>query len=316
MKLLALLMVLALRRVEWRHDVGADRDSWRNSAHAVLYRLLLAPLPLLAVLVRTAMGRLLALVIFWALIGLLLRFGLADVWLSVPLLMIYVALLWACIGRDRLGHDINEYLRRWYLHDTAEFHAFVQQRFGVVADDAGALHRCVLRAVFVRAFCEHYAWIIVFAFTGLPGLLVLAVIHTAQREDMSARDELLRQAAQEIRPRLDWLLVRLLGSTLLLTGNSARVWPILDSRMLDTDEPVVDAPAGDASLFVDPSRADPAHDLLADLCVAASGLSPQTAAASNREPDVGLDMPDVRGLLLRTHVVWIMLMAVSVIIGF
>lgn len=316
MKLLALLIVLALRRVEWRHGVEADPDSWHNSARAVLPRLLLAPLSLSAVLVRTATGRLLALVVFWVAIGFLLRFGLADVLLSLPLLLIYAALLWVCIGPDHLGHDINEYLRRWYLHDSAEFHVFVQQRFGVVADDAGALHRGVLRAVFVRAFREHYAWIIVFAFTGLPGLLALAVIHVAQHAEGSACDEPLRRAAQDMRSRLDWLLVRLLGGTLLLTGNSARVWPILDSRMLDTDEPVVAVHAGDASGFVDPSRADPAHDLLADLCVAASGLSPQIAAASNNEPDVGLDMPDVRGLLLRTYIVWIMLMAVSVIIGF
>jgi len=41
-------------------------------------------------------------------------------------------------------------------------------------------------------------------------------------------------------------------------------------------------------------------------------VPPQVAT----EPDVGLDITDARGLLLRTQVVWILLMAVSVIIGF
>ncbi len=284
MKLLALLILLALRRVEWRHDP----DAWR----ALVDRILLAPLPLVASIFRTAPGRLLVLAVLWAAVGFLLRFGLVDFLLSLPLLVIYVALLWACIGRDTLGADINEYLRLWYLRDEAALRAFVVSRFGISATDTGTLHRGVLRALFVRGFRENFGWIIVFAFTGLPGLLVLAVIGAAQRQRAGERDELLAQVAHETRERLDWLLVRILGVTLLLTGNSSRAWPILDSRLLDDE--------------------DPADELIADLCVAAAGVPPQGSG----EPEVGLDVTDARGLLLRTHVVWIMLMAVSVIIGF
>ena len=158
--------------------------------------------------------------------------------------------------------------------------------------DAGmaTLHRAVLRALFVRAFRENFAWIVVFAFTGLPGLLALATIEAARRAQ--ARDALLPQVASETRERVDWLAARLFGVTLLLTGNSARAWPVLDNRLLDDEYP--------------------AQELVSDLCVAAAGLSPQVAV----EPDVGLDITDARGLLLRTQVVWILLMAVSVIVGF
>ncbi len=284
MKLLALLILLTLRRVEWRRNP----DAWR----ALADRILLAPLPLAASVSRTAPGRLLVLVVLWAVVGFLLRFGLADFLLSLPLLMIYVALLWLCIGRDTLGADINEYLRLWYLRDAAALREFTVSRFGISATDAGTLHRGVLRALFVRGFRENFGWVMVFAFTGLPGLLVLAVMDAVQRRQAGERDELLAQAAHETRERLDWLLVRMLGVTLLLTGNSSRAWPILDSRLLDDE--------------------DPAAELIADLCVAAAGVPPQGSA----EPEVGLDVTDARGLLLRTQVVWIMLMAVSVIIGF
>lgn len=284
MKLLALLFLLALRRVEWRHDA----DAWRD----VVVRVLLAPLPLAGTLARTASGRLLALLLFWVAAGFLVRFGLGDFLLSLPLLAIYLALLWAFISHDRLGPDINEYLRLWYLRDAEALGAFVRDRFGVDAATPGDLHRAVLRAIAVRAFRENFAWVIVFAVTGLPGLLALAVLEALLRGAGGGRDELVARAAQEMRERLDWLLVRLLGVSLLLTGNSARAWPVLDSRLLDDE--------------------DPPELLAGDLWVAATGLPPQPAA----EPEVGLEVTDARGLLLRTQVVWIMLMAVSVIIGF
>lgn len=284
MKLLAMLGLLILRRIEWRHDPV----SWRTTIEHIL----LLPWPLAALLARTAMGRLLVLVLLWAAIGFVIRFGLAEVWLSLPLLALYLALLWAFVGRDRLGADLNEYLRLWYLHaaDGTELQRFVATRFGVTGVTGGALHRQVLAAMFVRAFRETFGWIIVFAFTGLPGLLALAVIDTAGRT--RTLDALLPQVAAEARARLDWLTARLLGATLLLTGNSARAWPILDNRLLDDE--------------------DPATELVVDVCVAAAGvaLQPQT------EPDVGLDVADARGLLLRTQVIWILLMSVSVIVGF
>ena len=86
--------------------------------------------------------------------------------------------------------------------------------------------------------------------------------------------------------------MRLLGVTFLLTGNSARVWPLLESRLLDDE----DEPA----------------EFGADLGVAAAGMSP----VAGGEADAGLEISDARGLVLRTQVVWIMLMAVSVIVGF
>ena len=52
--------------------------------------------------------------------------------------------------------------------------------------------------------------------------------------------------------------------------------------------------------------------LVADLGVAAAGMSP----VAGEETDAGLEISDARGLVLRTQVVWIMLMAVSVIVGF
>lgn len=285
MKLLALLFLLVLRRIEWRRDP----ERWRQT----LDRVLLAPWSLAAMLAGTAAGRLLVLVLLWATVGFVIRFGLGDILLSLPLLALYVALLWALVGRDRLGPDLNEYLRLWFLRDDASLRRIVASRFApTLRPDAGpgAMHRIVLRALFVRAFRETFSWIIVFAFTGLPGLLALAAIDAARRGP--GRDALLPQVASEARERVDWLTVRLLGMTLLLTGNSSRAWPILDNRLLDDE--------------------DPPAELAADICVAAAGVPPQVAT----EPDVGLDITDARGLLLRTQVVWILLMAVSVIIGF
>lgn len=285
MKLLAMLILLVLRRVEWRRDP----EPWR----AGVERVLMAPWPLAAAVAGTATGRLLVLVLLWAAFGFVARFGLAGMLLSLPLLAIYVVLLWSLLGRDRLGADLNEYLRLWFLHDEPALRRFATTHFvPALRADAGmaTLHRAVLRALFVRAFRENFAWIIVFAFTGLPGLLALATIEAARRAQ--ARDALLPQVATETRERVDWLAARLLGVTLLLTGNSSRAWPVLDNRLLDDEYP--------------------APELVSDLCVAAAGLSPQVVA----EPDAGLDITDARGLLLRTQVVWILLMAVSVIVGF
>lgn len=285
MKLLALLVVLALRRVELQRDPAALAGTLR--------RLLLAPLPLASVLARTPTGRLLALVMFWVLAGFLVRFGLNDALLSLPLLATYVLLLWILLGRDRLGPDINEYLRLWYLRDGPALAAFAHARFAVDAgDDEAALHRGVLKAMFVRAFRENFVWLIVFAVTGLPGLLLLATLDAAQSGLGGSRDSLLAREAEDMRARLDWLVARLFALTLLLTGNSTRAWPHLDNRLLDDE--------------------DPAEELVATVCVAAAGVAPQTAP----EPEVGLDITDARGLLLRTQVVWILLMAISVIVGF
>ncbi len=285
MKLLALLILLLLRRIDWRQDP----ERWR----AVLERILLAPWPLASLLAATASGRLLVLVLFWAVVGFGIRFGVGDWLYSLPLLLMYVALLWSLIGRARLATDLDEYLRLWFLHDAVALRRLAQTRFLVaLPDDAGpaALHRAVLQALFVRAFREYFSWLIVFAFTGLPGLLAYAVIDAACRE--SRRDVLLPQMGVETRERVDWLTVRLLGLTQLLTGNSSRIWPILDSRLLDDE--------------------DPSTELAADLGLAAAGISRQPTV----EPDAGLDITDARGLLLRSTVVWILLMAVSVIIGF
>lgn len=285
MKLLAMLLLLVMRRVEWRRD----SERWRTA----LERVLLAPWPLAAAIAGTAAGRLLVLVLLWAAFGFLVRFGLDDLLLSLPLLGIYVWLLWTLVGRDRLGADLNEYLRLWFLRDETALRRFATSRFvpGLRADAApAALHRGVLRALFVRAFRENFVWIVVFAFTGLPGLLALATIDAARRDQ--TRDALLPQIAAETRERVDWLASRLFGTTLLLTGNSARAWPILDNRLLDDE--------------------DRSAELVADICVAAAGVSPQ----ADVDPDVGLDITDARGLLLRTQVVWILLMAVSVIVGF
>lgn len=285
MKLLALLFLLVLRRIEWRNDP----ERWR----VALDRILLAPWSLASLLAGTAAGRLLVLVVLWAGAGFFIRFGLGDFLFGLPLLVLYVALLWALIGRDRLGADLNEYLRLWFLRDEPALRRFAAARFAPnLRPDigTGALHRAVLRALFVRALRETFSWIIVFAFTGLPGLLALATIDAARRGP--GRDALLPQVASETRERVDWLTVRMLGLTLLLTGNSSRAWPILDHRLLDDE--------------------DPPAELAADLCVAAAGVPPQPVA----EPDAGLDITDARGLLLRTQVVWILLMAVSVIVGF
>jgi membrane protein required for beta-lactamase induction len=284
MKLLALLILMALRRVEFRHDPA----QWR----ATFDRALLSPLSLLAMVTRTSAMRLVLLVVLWAAVGFLLRFGLEGVLLSWPLLLIYLGTLWILVGRDRLGPDLNEYLRLWYLKDEQALRDHAQTRFGVAEAALPALHAGVLRALFVRAYGETFAWIVVFAVTGLPGLLALAALDATVRDSGidGQRDTLLVREAREMRARLDWLAVRLLGMTLLLTGNSGRVWPILDSRLLDDE--------------------DPAEELTADLCVAASGIAPGDAG------DVGLDITDARGLLLRTQVIWAMLMAVSVIVGF
>lgn len=282
MKLLALLLLFALRRIEWRQNPVL----WRPR----LDRALLAPLPLLAMFVRTSAMRILWLVVLWALAGFLLRFGLDGVLLSWPLLLIYLALLWALIGRDHLGQDLNEYLRLWYLKDENALRAHVRERFGIAVASLPELHARVLRELFVRAYGETFAWVIVFAVTGLPGLLALAALDAVLRD--GKRDDLVVREAREMRARLDWFAVRLLGFSLLLTGNSGRAWPILDSRLLDDE--------------------DPAPDMAADLGVAAAGISLQANDAS----DVGLDITDARGLLLRTQVIWAMLMAVSVIVGF
>jgi len=283
MKLLALLVLLALRRIEFRKDPAA----WRP----LLERALLAPLPLLTMFLRTTSARLLGLVIVWACVGFLLRFGLADVLLSWPLLLLYLGLLWVLVGRDRLGPDLNEYLRLWYLHDNDALRAFVRERFGAGVVALPETHAQVLRALFVRAYGETFVWIVVFAVTGLPGLLALAALDATQRRQAGEGDDLLAREARDMRARLDWLVVRLLGLSLLLIGNSGRAWPILDSRLLDDE--------------------DPAEQLMADLGVASAGIT-----AAGEQVEVGLDISDARGLLLRTQVIWAMLMAVSVIVGF
>jgi membrane protein required for beta-lactamase induction len=228
--------------------------------------------------------------VLWALAGFLLRFGLDGVLLSWPLLLIYLAALWALLGRDRLGNDLNEYLRLWYLNDETALRDHVRKRFGLAAPSLPELHARVLREMFVRAYGETFAWVIVFAVTGLPGLLAMAALDAVLRD--GNRDDLLVREARDMRARLDWFAVRLLGFSLLLTGNSGRAWPILDSRLLDDE--------------------DPAPEMAADLGVAAAGISPHGNDAS----DAGLDISDARGLLLRTQVIWAMLMAVSVIVGF
>lgn len=284
MKLLALLVLFALRRIEFRRDAS----HWRGA----LDRVLMAPLPLLAMFARTSAMRLLLLVVAWAAVGFLLRFGLDDVLLSWPLLFIYLALLWTLVGRDRLGPDLNEYLRLWYLKDEDALREHARAGFGVAAATLPALHAGVLRALFVRGYTETFAWIVVFAVTGLPGLLALAALDACLRDPAGDRDDLIAREARVMRERLDWLAVRLLGATLLLTGNSGRAWPMLDSRLLDDE--------------------DPSGELMADLGVAAAGILP----APDEDPDAGLDISDARGLLLRTQVIWAMLMAVSVIAGF
>lgn len=284
MKLLALLLLFALRRIEFRRDTA----HWRK----LLDGYLLAPLSLLAMFTRTTAMRLLLLVVFWAAVGFLLRFGLDGVLLSWPLLLIYLWLLWVLIGGDRLGPDLNEYLRLWYLKDEPALREYAQTQFAVAEKTLPQLHVGVLRALFMRGYRETFVWIIVFAVTGLPGLLALAALDATLRDPGGERDDLLAREARDMRARLDWLAVRLLGITFLLTGNSGRAWPILDSRLLDDE--------------------DPAAELVADLGVAAAGILP----SPDEDPDVGLDIIDARGLVLRTQVIWAMLMAVSVIAGF
>lgn len=285
MKLLALLLILALRRVEWRHDPLPARNR--------LYEVLLAPAPLAAAFSRTPGGRLLVLSLFWIAVGFVLRFGVGDALLSLPLLFVYALLLWLVLGHNRLGPDINEYLRRWHLDDQDGLRVFAREHFGVTVDGSGAaVHRAVLRALFVRAYREKFAWIVVFAVIGLPGLLLLATLDAARTLPTGARDPLLQQAAMEMGERLDWLVSRLFALSLLLTGNSARAWPPLDNRLLDDD--------------------DPSEELVATVSVAAAGF----ASREPPEPDVVMDIIDARGLLLRTQVLWILLMALSVIVGF
>lgn len=285
MKLLALLIILAVRRVDWRHDPQVARRH--------LYDVLLVPLPLAAAFARTPGGRLLLLAMFWVVIGFVVRFGIGDVLLSLPLLCIYGLLLWVLLGHNLLGPDLDEYLRRWHLEDHEELRRFARERFGVTVEGpVAAVHRAVLRALFVRAYREKFAWIVVFALIGLPGLLLLATIDAVRTDLAGRRDPLLRQAAMEMGERMDWLVSRLFALSLLLTGNTARAWPLLDNRLLDDD--------------------DPSEELLATVSVAAAGFSPREAA----EPDVAMDITDARGLLLRTQVLWILLMALSVIVGF
>lgn len=291
MKLLALLIILALRRVEWRHDPQVARRH--------LDDVLLAPLPLAAAFARSPGGRLLVLGLFWAVIGFTVRFGIGDALLSLPLFCIYALLLWVLLGHDLLGPDVNEYLRRWHLgQEYRDGHEglqdFARERFGVAGEQgsAVAVHRAVLRALFVRAYREKFAWIVVFALIGLPGLLLLATIDAARGDRARQRDSLLQQAAVEMGERMDWLVSRLFALSLLLTGNSTRAWPLLDNRLLDDD--------------------NPSEELLATVSVAAAGFSSGEAA----EPDVAMDVTDARGLLLRTQVLWVLLMALSVIVGF
>lgn len=294
MKLLALLIILALRRVEWRHDPQAARHH--------LHDILLAPLPLAAVFARTPGGRLMALILFWAAVGFVVRFGVGDALLSLPLLCVYALLLWVLLGHNLLGPDMDEYLRRWHLDDGyrdgcrdahEEMRCFARERFGVTTEgSAAAVHRAVLRVLFVRAYREKFVWIVVFAVIGLPGLLLLATIDAARTDLAGQRDSLLQQAAVEMGERMDWLVSRLYTLSLLLTGNTARAWPLLDNRLLDDD--------------------DPSEELLATVSVAAAGFSSREAA----EPDVAMDITDARGLLLRTQVLWILFMALSVIVGF
>lgn len=281
MKLLALLILLFLRRVEWRRDVAA----WRGR----LDRALLAPLPFLGILGRSPDTRLALLMFFWAVAGLAVRWSLDSPWLTPLFLVVLVLVLWLLVGTDRLGPDINEYLRRFHLGDGAELPGFAASRFDVPADCAPASrHRAVLRALFVRAYRETFAWIIVFCVLGLAGLLMVAALEAAR----GSPDARLRQAAGEFRDRLDWLVSRLFALSLLLTGNSSRAWPLLDSRLLDDE--------------------DPADELVATVSVAAAGFAPHEPA----EPDVALDVIDARGLLLRTLVLWVLLLALSVIVGF
>lgn len=285
MKLLALLTLLFLRRIEWRRDV----DAWRER----LDRLLLAPLSLLGILARPADTRLALLMLLWAVAGLLVRWSLDSPWLAPLLLVVLVVMLWLLIGADRLGPDINEYLRRSHLDDGGDLPAFARARFGVEPDcTTSSRHRAVLRAIFVRAYRETFAWLIVFCVLGLAGLLMMAVLDAARRLPAGAPDARLRQVAGEFRDRLDWLVARLFALSLLLTGNSSRAWPLLDSRLLDDE--------------------DPADELVATVSAAAAGFASQEPA----EPDVALDIIDARGLLLRTQVLWVLLLALSVIVGF
>lgn len=282
MKLLAILAVLLMRRFEWRLADIRFRDGF----DAVLA----APAPLFGVFGAGPGTRLLLLALAWGLLALFSRTQFHDFLFGLPLLAGYVLVAWCCIGHDRLGMDLDEYLRRWYRDDEAEWRDFARRGFGVDADSVADVHRLVVARSFVRAWRDTFSWVVLLALLGLPGLMAYAAVEALARGNLQGRDEQLARVARDALERIDWFLVRLFGVTLLITGHASRTRAMLENRLLDDE--------------------DPPAEFLEETGAAAAGLRRHEEA-----PDPGVDVSGLRALLQRTLVVWVMIAAATVIVG-
>ncbi|MDP2285072.1 MAG: regulatory signaling modulator protein AmpE [Pseudohongiella sp.] len=213
---------------------------------------------------------------------------------------LHFLLLMYCLPRVNIDVLIEEYLQRWdrgnyeaaYLHTVQVAPSVFNESF----DDYARMHVSFSQFVLVTSFRRIFAvlfWYILFGPLGaLFYLLLQQLIATGGLLQTGRSDAV----AERLLAILEWVPVRMVALAFALAGDFVATFKVIKSRIFDQLDP------------------DSGLDLLKESAAAAMMTSERVGKDIDFAARASAELRELRGLLMRTHVVWVVVLALIILV--
>lgn len=213
---------------------------------------------------------------------------------------LHFLLLMYCLPRVNIDDLIDEYLQRWdrgnyeaaYLHTEQVAPGVFSESF----DDYARMHASFSRFVLVCSFRRIFAVLFWYILSGPLGALFYVFLQHMINMGGLLQAGQTDAVASRLLAILEWVPVRMVALAFALAGDFVATFKVIKSRILDQ----LDADAG--------------LDLLKDSATAAMMTSERAAHDTDFSARAAAELRELRGLLMRTHVVWVVVLALIILV--
>lgn len=213
---------------------------------------------------------------------------------------LHFLLLMYCLPRVNIDALIDEYLQRW---DKGNFEAAylnaeqtVPGLFDESFSDYARIHARFSEFVLVCSFRRIFAVLFWYIVLGPSGAIFYVMLQQLIRSHHLLVTEQAVAVAERLLAIMEWVPVRMVALAFALAGDFVATFRTLKAR------------------FLDPLDAEEGLQLLQHSAVAAMMTAERTSLDADFAVRAAADLRELRGLLMRTHVVWVVVLALIILV--
>lgn len=213
---------------------------------------------------------------------------------------LHFLLLMYCLPRVNIDALIDEYLQRWDKGNFEAAYLYTEQAVPGVFDesfsDYARMHARFSQFVLVCSFRRIFTVLFWYIVLGPSGALFYVMVQQLMRSDGLLVNEQAEAVVERLLAILEWIPVRMVSLAFALAGDFVAAFRMLKAR------------------FFDPLSAEEGLQLLQQSASAAMMTAERTSVDADFAARAAADLRELRGLLMRTNVVWIVVLALIVLV--